>query len=90
MPAQSYAPRNLTPPDVAKRYRVATAKVLRWIRLGELKAINLANRGCTRPRYSISPEALAEFERSRQVVPDGGVSTTKRLRRQAATGREYV
>jgi hypothetical protein len=82
--------RNFTPPEVARRYRVATKKVLAWIRKGELRALNLANRGCSRPRYSITPEALAEFERARTVVPDGGESTTQRLRRKAAAGvREY-
>lgn len=84
------ARRNLTPPDIAKLYGVATAKVIGWIRTGELKAMNLANRGCTRPRYSVTPDALEQFEQSRQVIPDGGASTTKRLRRQAQTGvREY-
>jgi len=83
--------RNLTPPYVAKKYGVATAKIIGWIRNGELKAVNLANRGCKRPRYSIPPEALEEFERSRQVVPDGGLSATQRLRRKAQSGtREYV
>ena len=77
--------RTLTPPDIAKRYGVATAKVINWIRTGELAAINLANRGCTRPRYSVSPEALEQFEASRRVVPDGGLSTTQRLRRRAAS-----
>ena len=81
MSVESPARRNLTPPRVAKRFGVATAKVIGWIRTGELKALNLANRGCVRPRYSVTPEALEDFERARQVVPDGGESTTKRLRR---------
>jgi hypothetical protein len=90
MSAKFPARRNFTPPEVAKQFGVATTKVIAWIRCGELKALNLANRGCTRPRYSISPEALEQFERSRQVIPDGGLSTTQRLRRQSqASVREY-
>jgi len=82
--------RNLTPPEIARRYGVATAKVIAWIRTGELAALNLAHRGCVRPRYSITPDALEQFEASRRVVPDGGESTTQRLRRRAAGIKEFV
>jgi len=78
--------RNLTPPQVAKLLGVSSAKVILWIRQGELRALNLANRGCNRPRYSISPEALEAFERSRQVIPDGGQSTTRKLRKNVVKG----
>lgn len=82
--------RNFTPPEIAEEFGVATAKVIGWIRAGELVAINLANRGCVRPRYSITPEAIEQFKAGRQVVPDGGLSATQRLRRKAAPGtREY-
>jgi len=83
--------RNLTPPEVAERLGVAPEKVVAWIRKGELRAINVANRGCVRPRYSISPEALEDFENSRLVVPDGGLSTTQRLRRTsvAPSGKDH-
>jgi len=74
--------RNLTPPEIAKLYGVSTAKVITWIRTGELAALNLANRGCSRPRYSVAPTALTDFEQSRAVIPDGGESTTQRLRRR--------
>ncbi len=82
----SVTKRNKTPPEVAEKYRVSTAKVICWIRTGELAALNLAHRGCSRPRYSISPDAIEAFERSRQVVPDGGLSATQRLRRRARQG----
>ncbi len=82
--------RNLTPPKIASQYGVATSKVLDWIRSGELVALNLANRNCQRPRYSITPEALDQFERNRQVIPDGGESTTRKLRRRASqTTKNY-
>ncbi len=81
--------RNMTPPEVARMLGVSSAKVILWIRQGELRALNLANRGCIRPRYSVSPDAIAAFERTRQVVPDGGESTTRKLRRQAAGPKEF-
>lgn len=91
MATKSVTRRHLTPPQVAEEFGVATAKVITWIRTGELTALNLANRGCRRPRYAIPLDALDDFRRSRQVVPDGGLSTTRRLRRKAeANVREYV
>lgn len=90
MSAKSTPRRHLTPPQVAEHLGVADSKVVAWIRTGELQAINVANRQCKRPRYAISVEALEAFKFSRQVVPDGGLSTTRRLRRQATTGvKEY-
>ena len=61
--------RNLTPPTIAKRYRVACETVVLWIRAGELPAINVARRGCRRPRYRCSEADLADFEAGRQVQP---------------------
>ena len=81
---------NLTPPEMARRYGVATAKVIDWIRAGELVALNLARAGCTRPRYSITPQAIEQFEELRRVVPDGGLSTTQRLRRRARARPEAI
>ncbi len=75
--------RNLTPPLVAQELGVAVAKVIGWIRAGELQALDLANRGSTRPRYSISPESLEAFKKARQVVPLGEQSAAGRLRRQS-------
>lgn len=57
----------LTPPEIAKRLRVSNEKVLGWIRLAELKAVNVGNG--LRPRYRISPDSLALFLASREVQP---------------------
>ena len=85
----SPAQRNLTPPQIAEQFGVAVEKVIAWIKSGELAALNLANRGCHRPRYSITPDALDAFKRSRQVIPQT-VSPTRRVRRKpAATERNY-
>jgi hypothetical protein len=82
--------RNRTPPEIARQYRIATKKVLTLIRTGELRALNLANRGCTRPRYSITPEALEEFERSREVIPNDSRGTTRSLRqRKSSNVRQF-
>lgn len=59
---------NLTPPQLAKQWGVATEKVYAFIRSGELRAIDLATKRGGRPRYSIAPEDVAAFEKARQVV----------------------
>jgi len=52
---------------VARRYRVGPDKVRTWIRRGELRAINTAAVAGARPRFVVPPDALAEFERRKQV-----------------------
>lgn len=59
----------LTPPQVARRFGCKPETVLAWIRSGEIAALNLAQPGTLRPRYRISPQALADFEIRRTVVP---------------------
>ena len=55
-----------SPPDVAKKLGVNPAKVLGWIERGELAAIDVThNHGTGRPRWRITPEALADFEQTR-------------------------
>lgn len=59
----------LTVREVAGRYRVGEDKVRRWIKRGELRAINTAAVACARPRFVVPPEALSEFERRRCTAP---------------------
>ena len=59
----------LTPPQFAKRLGVQAQKVLGWIRSGELRAVNVADRTGRRPRWRISAEAAEEFLRRREAVP---------------------
>jgi hypothetical protein len=61
------ARRGYTVRDVARRYRVAEDKVRGWIRRGELAAVNTAAVLCGKPRWVITPEALARFEAGRQA-----------------------
>jgi hypothetical protein len=80
-----------TPPEQAKRWGVSNNKVLFLIRTGQLLAFNLAASPTNRPRYVIRVADIEAFEASRQVIPDGGESTTCRLRRRAAgTIKEFV
>jgi hypothetical protein len=68
MPDGQHA-RGLTTADVARRYRVSEDKVRSWIDRGELAAVNTATALCGRPRWVISPEALAAFEAARRGGP---------------------
>ena len=78
--------RKLTAPQVAKLWGVSTHKVLHFIRTGELKACNLAANTSNRPRFAIDVADIASFEASRQVIPDGGESTTTKLRQRTPQG----
>jgi hypothetical protein len=71
----------LTVREVAGRYRVGTDKVRAWIRSGTLKAVNTASYQCSKPRFVILPEALAEFERGRAAASP---PKPQRKRRQPA------
>ena len=61
----------LTPSSVAARYGVHPNRVIAWIRAGELRALNLAINANGRPRFSILPDDLEAFERSRQACAGG-------------------
>jgi hypothetical protein len=53
-----------TPPQIAQEYGVDVHRVLGWIRSGQLTALNVGD-GARRPRFRISPEAIAAFEAAR-------------------------
>lgn len=55
----------MTPPQIARQRGVRVGKVLAWIKRGELEAVNMAECRSGRPRWKVSPEALAAFERGR-------------------------
>jgi excisionase family DNA binding protein len=63
------ASRHLSTRAVAKQLAVRNAKVLAWIKSGELKAANLAADLNGRPRFRVSPAALEEFLAARAVQP---------------------
>jgi hypothetical protein len=76
----------LTVADVARRYRVGEDKVRAWIARGELPAINTAAVLCGRPRWVITPDALAAFERGRRGGPPPKPAPRRRRRPAATSG----
>lgn len=71
----------VSPPQLAKRYGVEPAKVLCWIRSGELRAVNVATRPNGRPRFKIAEADVLVFENRRSGKPD---PKPQRQRRQPA------
>jgi len=57
----------LTPPQVAKMMGVKPDKVLRWIHMGELQAINVATKEGGRPQYAVTPAGLDIFTTRRST-----------------------
>lgn len=84
--ARAIERRKVTPPELAAEWGISPAKVVAFIRRGELRAINVANAHCSRPRYLIDRADIERFEKARQVIPDGGRSPTQRLRRKTQAG----
>jgi hypothetical protein len=60
--------RCLTMRELSRRYKVSRQKVRGWILAGQLRAINTSD-PCGRPRWLVTPEALAEWERGRAAAP---------------------
>jgi transposase len=64
--------------DVAKRYEVPVSRVRSWVKRGELAAVDVSRKaGSKRPRFVVTPDALADFERARSTGP---AAVTKRGR----------
>ena len=71
----------LSPPQVAKLLGVKPAKVLAWIKRGELRAHNVADSRSGRPRWRVSREALDAFLAARSCRPSDQVARPRRKRR---------
>jgi hypothetical protein len=79
----------LTPPALAAHWGVDPAKVIGWIVAGELAAINAATSlSAARPRYRISQQAIADFERRRAVTPPPP-QTTRRKQKRTGEIKEF-
>lgn len=77
----------LTPPELAKRWRVKPESIIRWIRKGELRAFDVSkNPGTGRPRYRIPLDAVVEFENRRSGKQ---VKTVSAKRRKPASVIEF-
>jgi hypothetical protein len=59
----------LTPNEFARMLRVKADRVRTWIKSGKLLAVNVAEAECSKPRFIILPDHLAEWIRSRQTIP---------------------
>src|SRR5262249_28959614 len=70
----------MTPNTLARYLHVSPDKVRSWIKRGKLEAINTASAKCRKPRWVITPEALASFE-SRQK-PETPPKSAPRPKRQ--------
>lgn len=61
----------LTTREVGRRLKVGRAKVLGWIRRGELRAVNVAATTTGRPQFVVAVADLERFEAKRTVLsPD--------------------
>jgi len=72
------APARLSTRQAATRLGVNPDKILRWIKTGEIKAINVAQKVGGRPRYRIDPVDLAAFEARRLVRIQSSASVRRR------------
>jgi len=70
--------------DLAHRFRVGEDKIRAFIARGELAAINTSSSMSARPRFVVTPDALAEFERRRSAS-----APPKPRRRRKTTGTDY-
>ncbi len=59
----------LSPPAIARRLGVKSSTVRGWIVSGQLRGVNLAAAGCSRPRFKVDPADLAIFLNRRAAGP---------------------
>ncbi len=79
----------LTPKEIAERFGCNLNKVLFWIKSGQLTAVDIALTQSKKPRWRISVDALADFERVRSTRPPAPPPAPRR-RRADASITEYV
>ena len=70
--------RYLTPPTIARRLGVKSATVSGWIVSGQLRGVNLAAAGCSRPRFKVDPADLAIFLNRRAAGTQPKVTRRRR------------
>jgi excisionase family DNA binding protein len=73
--------RGYTPNELARLLRVSPDRVRGWIARGELRAVNMAEVRCGKPRYVVLPHHLAEFERRRTAAPPPKPAPRRRRQR---------
>jgi hypothetical protein len=70
--------RAISPNAYARRLGVNVHKIISFIRSGELQALNLATDRAGRPRWKLTAEAIANFERRRAALPQPKLSRRRR------------
>ena len=81
----------LTVPEVARCLRIRPAKVLAWVRSGELRGYDVtARQGGRRPKYRINPEDLKEFIQRRAIAPSAPVGRPAGPRRIPIVARPHL
>jgi len=78
---------NLSPPDLARLWRVNVAKIYALIASGEIAAINLAVNPNGKPRLRIKLTEVERFEQSRSTKPPE--PAPRRRRRKATPVKDY-
>lgn len=76
----------LTPPAIAEQLGIDPLKVISWIRSGELRAIDVAAKTSSRPRWRVSQVAFNDFLQRREARP---AVKPARKRRKAANIIEF-
>lgn len=77
-----------TPPELAARWGIDPAKILAWIKSGEIRAIDACTVQGGRPRYLIDQHDVFVFEEAREVIPACPPPRARRARR--STVKQYV
>ena len=78
-----------TPSQLARERHVGIAKIHRWIRSGELLAINHASTRLSPPRWRISAEAVEAFDRSRSSRGSTPAAPTRSRRSKGIPVTEF-
>lgn len=78
---------NFTPRQYADKWRVDPETVLRWIKRGELVAVDVSAGNRKKPRWRISQEAAAAFEARRSSRP---TPKPARVRRNLPVVKQFI
>jgi hypothetical protein len=70
--------RGYTVADLCRRWKVGADKIRRFLRRGELVAVNLAADLSAKPQWRITPESVGRFEQRRSSAPPKQVRRKKR------------
>ncbi len=84
-----HADPTLSPPDLARRYGCKAAKIISWIRSGELDAVNVAAKTTGRPRWRIPAAAVEAFETRRSAIPKPAKPARRRSKVNRGDWVEY-